>query len=365
MNVLKGLGTAILSFLLFLSLTVFGTAFLLHSTILSPDFVAAQVDKIDVSELARDITEEQIAGELPEEAEFLKDAIFDVIDDQEPWLQEQLHNSIYTAYDFLLSKTDTLEITIRLESLKEGLKDSLWEALNEQVATWLPDVIQQDLRSYLNEHLHEYAREIPEEFLPPEIVGLPEEQLQQYLDRYLDDLDKQITDEGLMPQLSGLLEALIKPFFDQYYEEFVKEIPSEYVVDEETIPAEVMEQLLMARKYIGYFQTGYYLLIAFMVVLAAGIFLINWKNVGVAARALGIDLLVYGVLELAGVIFIRTLSPMKLIPDIPSAIETWLNGLFKDMLAPLQLFSIVILVIGIALVVASFFIKTKAAESQK
>lgn len=363
MNVLRSLGTAILSLLLFLSLTVFGTAFLLHSTLLNPDFVAAQVDKMDVSELARDITEEQIAGELPEEVEFLKDAILDVIDEQEPWLKEQARHAIYTGYDFFLGKTDTLEITIELESLKADLKDSLWEALNERIATWLPDILQDELVSYIDEHLPEYAQQIPEEYLPPGIVGLSEEQLRQYLDEYLRDLDEQITNLGLVPELSGLLEVLIKPFFDQYYDEFAEEIPSEYVVDEETIPADVMEQLLLAKKYIGYFQTGYYLLIVFMVVLVAGIFLINW-NISKAALALGIDLTLYGVLGLASVIFARTFNFMKLIPDIPASMETWLNGLFKDILAPLQLFSIIILVIGIALIVASFFFKRRAAESQ-
>jgi hypothetical protein len=364
MNILRGLGTFILSFLLFLSLTVFGMAFLLHSTLLNPDFVAAQVDKIDVSELSRDITEEQIAGKLPEEAEFLKDAVLDVIDDQEPWLKEQRHNAIYTSYDFLLGKSDKLEITVPLESLKADIKDSLWESLNEQISTWLPDIVKNELRPYLDEHLHDYAQEIPKEYLPPEIVGLPEEQLQQYLDQFLQNLDEQITNENITPEVSGLLEALIKPYFDQYYEEFVEQIPSEIVLDEEEIPADVMEQLLLAKKYISYFQTGYYALIAFMVILVAGIFLINW-NVSKAARALGIDLTLYGVLELAGVIFARTFNPMKFIPDIPVSMETWLSGLFKDILAPLQLFSIVIIVIGIALIVASFFFKRKAAEAQE
>ena len=361
MSFLKGLGTFILSFLLFLSLTVFGIAYLLHSTLLSPDFVAAQVDRIDVSELARDFTEEKIIGELPDEANFLEDAIFDIIDSQEPWLKEQLRYAIYTTYDFFLGKSDTLEITIQLEDLKEGLRESIWDALNEQIATWLPDIIRYELRSYVAEHLQDYMRQIPGEYLPSGVTELPDELLLEYLDVYLQEIDEQITQEGLMPQLSGLLEALVKPYFDEYYDEFVEQIPSEVVYDEDTIPADVMEQLLLARKYIGYFQSGYYGLIAFMVLLAAGIFLINW-NIGVAARSLGIGLFVYGALELAGVVFARAFNFMQFIPDIPASLETMLTGLHKDILAPLQLFSIIILVIGIALIVASFFFKRKSSE---
>jgi hypothetical protein len=80
MGFLKGFGTFVLGFLLFLSLTVFSLAFLLNSTLLNPDFVTRQVDRIDISAVARDVAEKQINEELPAELNFLKDAIYNVID---------------------------------------------------------------------------------------------------------------------------------------------------------------------------------------------------------------------------------------------------------------------------------------------
>ena len=74
MKVLKGFGLAIFSFLLFLSLFIFGIAFMLNSTLLNPGFIASEVDKIDVSALVRELTEEQIGKQLPEEASFIKEA---------------------------------------------------------------------------------------------------------------------------------------------------------------------------------------------------------------------------------------------------------------------------------------------------
>ena len=133
MKFLRGLGTSILSLLLFLSLTVFSIAFLLQSTALNPDFIVEQVDRIDVSELAHEITEEMITEDLPDEALFLQDAIYDIIEGQEPWLEEQLHYIIHTAYDFLLGETDTLEITIRLDSVKEDLRENISLTLFVQV----------------------------------------------------------------------------------------------------------------------------------------------------------------------------------------------------------------------------------------
>ncbi len=361
MKVIRGLGTFILSFLLFLSLTVFGVAFMLQSTLLNPDFVYNQVERIDVSELAGNFAEDNIIGIIPDEAQFLQDTLYDVIDDQEPWLKEQFHDAIYTGYDYLLGKSDTLEISINLEELKEGLKESLWEAMNEQIATWLPDIISNELRPFLAENLEEYTRQIPSEYLPAGVDELPNELLLAFLDQYLQELDEQITNEGLMPRVTGLLEAILRPYYDQYYDEFVAEMPSEIIYNEDNISPEIMDQLITAREYISYFQTGYYWFIVFMVLLAAGIFLINW-NIKVAARSLGIGLLIYGVLELAGVIFAKNINMMQLIPDIPLSFETWLTGLYNDILAPLQLFSIVVLVIGIALIVASFFFKRRGSE---
>ena len=138
-------------------------------------------------------------------------------------------------------------------------------------------------------------------------------------------------------------------------------VPSEIVYDEDTIPADVMEQLLAVREYIGYFQAGYYWLSAFMVLLAAGIFLINW-NIKVAARALGIDLIVFGVLDIAGVIAARLINPLEYIPDFPSSLETMLTGLYNDVLSIMLWFSIGVLIVGIALLVASFFFKRRASE---
>jgi hypothetical protein len=361
MNALKGLATAILGFLLFLSLTVFGIAYLLHATLLNPDFITAQVDSIDVSAVVRDIFEEQVSGQLPEEAESLTEAVYNVIDEQEPWLKEQLNGAIYTGYDFLLGKTDQLEITVSLEGLKASLKDSLWEALQEELPEMLPDLVEQELGTYIDEHWDELAGQIPEEYLPSEAVGLSEEQLRPYLQDYLRENEGQIAAELSKPEVSGLIDSLLEPYFDQFYDEFIGEIPSEYTVNEDDIPSDVMEQLLMVKKYVGYFQTGYWLLIVFMVVLAALIFLVN-RNVRTTSRALGIDLLIFGIFNLAGVLLARSFNLMGYIPDIPASLETWLTGLFNDVLGIMLTFSIIILVVAVALLVVSFVVKPKAAE---
>ena len=298
MNVLKGFGLGILSFLLFLSLSVFGIAFMLNSTLLNPDFVTSEVDKIDVSALVIEMAEEQIGEQLPEEAFFLKEALYGIISDQEPWLKEQLNAAIYTGYDFFLGKSERVDMIISLEPLKENLRDSLWQTFKEN--------------------------------LPPELSALPEDQL--------------------------------KPYFDQYYQEFAGQIPSEFAFDESYIPPEVMEQMILARQYIDYFQTAYSALIGFMVLLVLGIILIN-RNVRDTTRGLGITFLIYGALEFAGVYVARNFMPVSLpLREIPSSLQMWLIGLFGDLLAPLQMFSLGVLIGGVVLLVVSFVYKPRIAE---
>jgi hypothetical protein len=353
MGLLKGLGNGFLSFLLLLSLSVFGVSFLLNSTVLNPDFIVARVDKLDITTITRDIVDEQISEDLPEEAEFLKSAAYAVIAEREPWLKEQFNNAIYTGYDFLLGKSDRLEIIIPLESLKTDFKESLWQTLGEflkQNASQIPEDL---LIPYIEDYYQELISQVPEQLLPAGMAGLVGSELDMYLHEHYDQVTFLLQTAFNVPGLSGWMLGQIRPYFDEYYDSFVEDLPAEQVINEQEIPEEVMEQLWLARKYIGEFQTGYYILIACMLLLAAGIILIN-RNIKDISRILGITFIIYGALELIGVIVARGLQPAAYIADLPASVETPLAGLFRDFLAPLQWFSLGILIAGIALLVVSF-----------
>ena len=289
MNFLKGLAISLLSFILFLSLGVFGTVYMLNNTLLNPDFVSAQVDRLDVASLTREVTEGQIGGQLPSEVGFLEEAMYDAIAENEPWLKEQVNAGIYSFYDFLLGKTERLSVIISLEPLKEGLRDSLWQ------------VFMQDI--------------------PPELSSLPPAQLEQY--------------------------------FDEYYRQFSAQIPSEFTVDESQIPPEVMAQLIQARQYIGYAQTYYYPLIGFMVLLVILIILLHrsvkgaTRGLGITFLIYGaIEYASIWAAEYFG----PTYLPLV---EIPSSLQMWLTGFINDLLAPLQTFGIGLMAAGAALIIVS------------
>ncbi len=128
MNFLKGLAISILTLLLFLSLAVFGMLYTLENTFLNPDFLADQVDRLDVSALAKEVIEEQISEQLPPEMAFLEESLYRAIADNEPWLKEQVNGAIYSGYDYLLGKSEKLSLMIDLAPLKESFRNNVWQA---------------------------------------------------------------------------------------------------------------------------------------------------------------------------------------------------------------------------------------------
>ena len=101
-----------LSFLLFCSLSVFGATFAMNRTILNPDFVIAQIDRLDVSSLVEGVA----GGEFPLEQ---------IPADLEPWIREQTHTVVYAGYDYLLGKSERLSMVIDLEPVRESLEESV------------------------------------------------------------------------------------------------------------------------------------------------------------------------------------------------------------------------------------------------
>jgi hypothetical protein len=311
--------------------------------------------------LARDYIDEQISQDLPQEAEFLKEATFDIIADREPWLKEQFSNAIYDSYNYFLGKTARFKINIPLDELKADIKKSLWQTLQKYLAQKTSLIPEDLLMPYVDAHYQELIGLIPKQLLPPGMAGLAGNQLKTYLDQHYDEVTSLLQTAYLVPGVSDLILDQIQPYFDRYYDEFVADFPDAQVIDENTISANAMEQLRLTRKSIGYFHTGYYALIAFMTLLVVGIILIN-RNVKDACRALGITFLTYGVAEFAGVLFARHFNFVRLIPDLPSSLETWLSNLIKDTLVPLQWFSLGVLVLGVILIGVSIVSKPPEAR---
>ncbi len=275
-------------------------ALTLGDTIFDPELTISIIDGIDLSslveELLRDIDIEMAPGEFPVEP-----YLDDVAAELEPWIKEQVSNAVGSVYDYILGKTQSLDLVIPLEPITEKLKDVLRPAFLES---------------------------------PP-------------------------------PELAGMSPAQLEQAFDQLYAEFSSQIPAtvELVEMDPEIQAEVGEALADAeaaladvKEFIGYYQAGFGVVIGLILLLVAAIVLVN-RNVRSSTRILGIIFLVYGVFELIGIIVIRSVARTQVPDDVPSSLQAWLVQLADSSLAPLQALSIALIVAGAALVTVSLLYK--------
>jgi len=290
MKFLKGLTLAILGLLLSLSLIVFGFTLTINQTALNPDFVASQVDSLDIPSLAEEVLREQIPQGQEYMSEVVALAATDTIAEQELWIKQQARSGIYAFYDYLEGRSQHLSLAISIESITESLRDNLREAVLASP--------------------------------PPELAGLP--------------------------------PALIEQEFNQFWSEFSEEIPSTLELDESLLEPEVMEQLERAREIVGYIHLTYKALIALSLLLILLIVLIyrevrgSTRQIGITFLTCGIFSYVGALIteNIAG----TQLTQL----DMPVYLQTWIPQLIKDALAPLEIYGIGLMVAGVALLVVSF-----------
>ncbi len=357
MKAVKILGTLLLAGLLFLSLLILSVAFTFQSTALNPDMVAGQAEKIDIPALVRDVTEEYTGDQSSPEEELIIETVHQLVEEQEPWLKQELNSAIHAGYDFLLGKTDRLFISVSLLGLKQDVKESLWEKIADDPETWLP-VFQAYLIPYIDQNLEALIQDI-KSYLPPDLAELPIEDLQPLLSDLLQELEGQINSQDLPPETCDLLLAVAQPYFDDIYNDIVTDIPDEISIDSEDLPADTMSSLLLAQRYIGYFRIGFYSLIGFVVLLALGILLIN-RDVLTTCIALGIALTAAGALELAGVLFAGSYLPTEAYAEIPTYLAPTIDGFYLQVLSTARLFSIIVLAIGIVLLAIGLIYQPRA-----
>ncbi len=398
MKFLKVFGLVILGLFLFLSLSIFGVALILNQTILSPDFVVSEIDNLDYSLMIEDELRSQPPEEQPSE-EFIT-AVVDTIDSIEAPVKEQADIAIHSTYDYLLGRRQSPDLA---ETLGDTFLNSEFVAalLNEINIPALAQAIYNDQMTeeippemeYLADHLDEVMMEL-EPWIKEQVIATADPFFD-YLLGENQSLNVVISLEPVMESLHDTLEeafwaspppeyaslppSVLQQYFDEFFEEFTEIIPStpegehQLEIDEtllgSDIPTEMADALAEAedgleeaREYVGYFQLGFKLLIAFILLLILGIVLI-YRAVRGSTRQLGFIFLGCGILSLAGFFITKSVAETQIAQsDVPTYLQTWLPQLVDDTLAPLGIYSIVLLVLGVAMLVVSFVYKRQKTE---
>ncbi|MFH1638806.1 MAG: hypothetical protein ABIB93_00580 [Chloroflexota bacterium] len=302
MKYLKGLALSLLSLLLFFSLSLYGLTFMLNRTLMEPGFVSAELDKLDIAQFFREI----VSSEVPPgqqssiDTAAVNEALFTAISQSEPQLKEEAKTAIYSGYDYLLGKNDELNITVSLEPVKMNLKSSLRQEFDKSI--------------------------------PQQLVGFP--------------------------------QATVDEYFNQFYEGFSSQIPSTWEIKQSQLSPDTLGLLQTIRQYLSYYRILPNMLIGLILICVLGMIMVE-RNIKGTFRSLGINLLFYGGIGFVIDFVLNRFGGMSYLPmpGLPPSMASWLTGLMENIMAPVQIFSIVVLAIGAVLLSSSFFIRRPAAEA--
>jgi hypothetical protein len=292
-----------LSFLLFVSLVGFGLAFTINRTVLNPDFIVSRLDTLDVSSLAAEVLKEQVPEEVMVmvPAELIDEVLDDVLTELEPWLKEQIGSVVYTVYDYLWGRSRSLSLVVDVEPVREDVKDKLRQSLLASPPAGL-------------------------EVIPPIELGR---------------------------------------LFDEFYAQVSGEIPSTLEINESTLnelSPDIMPALIQARRYVGYFQVAYWALVAATALCIMGIILLD-RRVRGATRWIGIPCLISGIASYVGTFFIGNFAGGLITQvDLPAPLGSWLVQLVSDSLAPMRVYGIVLMAVGVALLIVSVVYRRRSYD---
>ncbi len=168
MNVVRGIFSGIFSFILVIALVTLGVVITINYTILNPNFVISELDKLD----AYSIIADEVKNQVPREEPYIAQIADETLTELDPWLKTQVATAVYSGYAYLKGEEE-LNIVIPLEQVRASLKENLTQAI----------------------------RESP----PPELEGLPPAQIEAFISQACVEIDNQV------PQQIEINEALLEP----------------------------------------------------------------------------------------------------------------------------------------------------------
>jgi hypothetical protein len=281
-------------------------ALVLKNTILDPDFTISMIERADLTPLVKELVAEMTKGaDLPYGLS-IEPHIDDITNDLEPWLKEQASAAVHPVYDYILGLRQNTDIIVQLELVRETL------------------------RNYLSQDFLDSP--------PAEYVGLSMVELKQ---RFNEDIFSDFTTD-----IWSAIEIDLELMDSDVQSEVAESL------------AEVEEALSESRKYVGFFNAIYGLLIGLIVLFVAGIILV-YRGVKGASRILGGIFLGYGIINLIAIFIARSTIKTQItqLGEIPSSMQTWLTQFAISSLTPLHILTIVLLIVGVALLAVSFIYK--------
>jgi hypothetical protein len=157
-------------------------ALCLQGTVLNADFVAAEIQKLDMSAVATEmlsqhssdalsgtitnLSSDYLSGkttELSQAQIYASESIEETLEDLWPSLSEQVNTAVYSVYDYFLGEQADLAVVIPLENLQESLEQHLKEAVLNSPPPELAGASQQQLDMYAETVYQQQFSHVPAE----------------------------------------------------------------------------------------------------------------------------------------------------------------------------------------------------------
>ncbi len=291
------------------------------------------------------ILTDAIAESVPAEVEHLAD---DVITDE--WVEGEVNAAIEPVLNYLLGRSQTLSVTISLEPVVDNLRELVREEFLESPPSEFEGLSQSQLEQYFDDYFDEIAGDIPS------TVAIDETMLGTDLPAQIDELFEDVLQ--MIPSSINLGEMLEETMPIDTIAEGLAEVEDNLSEVREGIAdgiATAEDTLAEIKPYIGYFQLGYKIAIGLIILLIAGIILLNREVVG-STRKLGTIFLTYGLPWFVGILvakhFIGNLLTQLSLPV--ASLQEKLPTLISDSMASMQTLSLGFMIGGIVLIVISF-----------
>ncbi len=167
MSLLRNLGQTLLCAMLAAAVLFAGIILTANLTILNPDFVLKEMDKVDIySRIFDEIKSRFSDNEL--------EPIFDrALEELKPWFEEQADTVIHASYAYLKEGKE-LNITISLEPVRDVVKEAVADSASSYLPSGYDQVMPGLFDSILDQIYGEITSFIPSEFIITENILGPQ-----------------------------------------------------------------------------------------------------------------------------------------------------------------------------------------------
>ena len=166
MGAVRGFFSGVFNFLLFDALVLLGFVICLNLTILNPDFVTDELEKLDVYSAVI----EQAKTRLPSQQFIDDETVDELVTELKPWFEEQSNTVIHAIYAYI-EEGHELNVTISLEPVRAAVKENVRESVINSLPPELQGASQSQIDAYMSQVYTGVDNVIPSSFVLDETVA--------------------------------------------------------------------------------------------------------------------------------------------------------------------------------------------------